>query len=46
MTRIALAWYGWLSGLAQGPALALQGWADRVELPLFDGGDGHEGGNS
>jgi len=35
MTRIALAWYGWLSGLAQGPALALQGWADRVELPLL-----------
>lgn len=35
MTRIVLAWYGWLSGLTQGPVLALQGWADRVELPLL-----------
>ncbi|MEK7715406.1 MAG: sulfite exporter TauE/SafE family protein [candidate division NC10 bacterium] len=34
MTQIALAWYGWLSGLTQGPALALQGWAGGVELPL------------
>jgi len=33
--RAVLAWYAWLSGLTQGSALALGGWADRVELPLM-----------
>lgn len=35
MTQILVAWYGWLSGLTQGTALALQGLADGVELPLL-----------
>lgn len=35
MDRVVLAWYGWLSGLTQGSALALGGWADRTELPLM-----------
>ncbi len=35
MERAVLAWYAWLSGLTQGSALALGGWADRFELPLM-----------
>lgn len=31
---LIVAWYGWLSAMAQGPVFALQGWADRLELPL------------
>ena len=31
---LVLRWYAWLSALAQGPVLALQAWADRLELPV------------
>lgn len=31
---LVVAWYGWLSSIAQGPVLALQAWGDRLQLPL------------
>ncbi|MBI4638633.1 MAG: sulfite exporter TauE/SafE family protein [Candidatus Rokubacteria bacterium] len=33
MERLVVAWYAWLSSLTQGGAVALGGWADRIELP-------------
>ncbi len=35
MERIIVAWYGWLSGLTQGTVFVVQGWDDRLELPLL-----------
>lgn len=35
MNQVVVAWYGWLSGITQGTVFALQGWAERVELPVF-----------
>ena len=34
MDRIILAWYGWLSGVTQGPVMTLQAWAERLDVPL------------
>lgn len=34
MNALALAWYGWLSGLTQGYVLTLQAWADYLQIPL------------
>ncbi len=34
MNALALAWYGWLSGLTQGSVVTLQAWADYVQIPL------------
>ena len=33
MSKLVLAWYGWLSGLTQGLVLSLQGLADSIALP-------------
>lgn len=35
MDVLIVAWYGWLSRLAQGPVLTVQGWADAAGLPIF-----------
>ena len=34
MNALAVAWYGWLSGLTQGYVLTLQAWADYLQIPL------------
>jgi cytochrome c-type biogenesis protein len=33
VSRLVVAWYGWLSGLTQGLVLGLQGLADSIALP-------------
>ncbi len=34
MSGLILAWYGWLSRLAQGPVLVIDGWVQAVDLPM------------
>lgn len=35
MTQLIVAWYSMISGLTQGPVLMLQGWLDRVDVPVL-----------
>jgi len=35
MHGVIVAWYAWLSHLAQGPIVVIQGWDERFNLPLM-----------
>ena len=35
MHGLIVAWYAWLSRLAQGPVFLIQGWDERINLPLM-----------
>ncbi len=34
MSELVLAWYGWLSRLAQGPVMTIDGWIQAVNVPM------------
>jgi len=34
VSELILAWYGWLSRLAQGPVLVIDGWVQAANLPM------------
>ncbi|MGH7573384.1 MAG: hypothetical protein ACREMK_16310 [Gemmatimonadota bacterium] len=34
MAGVVIAWYSWLSGLAQGPILLVQDWIEGSTVPL------------
>src|SRR6266542_1244024 len=35
MGHLVVAWYGWLSQLAQGPILAIESWNDALDVPTL-----------
>lgn len=35
MGSLVIAWYAWLSGLAQGPILVIEGWNDALKIPAL-----------